>query len=230
MRASPVRIRIQLAALVLATAGAGAQEASGDAPGSPWTYGAWGGIARNSPATIWGTTGGRDVAVTAVRLGRTLAQSRALALDYSLDLVPAAWVSMPPAENPRGYICTYRNGVLSECRPPRTYQEPPAYGVGAAPLGLSVRLRPNRRVQPYVAASSGVLWFQRPVPVDAGGQRHFMLEAGGGLLIQLPLRFGLTAGYKLFHISNAGTARSNPGLDNHLFYAGLLRLPSSPRR
>lgn len=225
-----MRVRVQLIALLVAAMGAGAQETSDTSARAEWAYGAWGGIARNSPATIWGTTGGRDVAVTAVRFGRTIAHSGAAALDYSLDLVPAAWVSMPPAESPTGYICTYRNGVLVRCRAPRTHQEAPSHGVGAAPLGLSLRLRPTRRVQPFIAASSGVLWFQRPIPVDDGGRRHFMLEAGGGLLFRLPSRFGLTTGYKLFHISNAGTAESNPGLDNHMFYVGLMRLASSAIR
>ena len=49
---------------------------------------------------------------------------------------------------------------------------------------------------------------------------------GSGYGLGLGVRFffspkqALTLGYKLHHISNANTGRSNPGMDSHVVYAG----------
>jgi hypothetical protein len=41
-------------------------------------------------------------------------------------------------------------------------------------------------------------------------------------------RVGVLLGYKFYHISNAGTASRNPGLDGHMLVVGLQRTPRYP--
>jgi hypothetical protein len=60
------------------------------------------------------------------------------------------------------------------------------------------------------------------VGVDAG-RFNFTAEAGAGVLVRPARALGVTVGYKLEHISNGGTRRFNPDIDNNLFRIGLVR-------
>jgi hypothetical protein len=100
------------------------------------------------------------------------------------------------------------------------------YGFGAAPLGLELRLAPRRTVQPFLTASGGALWFREPVPAAEAGRFNFTAEVGAGVLVRPSRAFGVMVGYKLQHISNGGTRRSNPGIDNNMFYVGVVRSSS----
>jgi hypothetical protein len=96
-------------------------------------------------------------------------------------------------------------------------------GFGAAPLGIQLRLAPSARVQPFFTASGGALFFAQPVPSEYAGRFNFTAEVGAGALCHVTRTLGVIAGYKLQHISNGGTRRNNPGIDNNLFYLGLAR-------
>jgi hypothetical protein len=196
--------------LVLLCAATGARAQTPDSIQSRWAYGAWGGLAQNSPSRIFGATAGRDVAVTALRVTRSLRATER--------------VSMPRAANP--------GAPFQQCPDPQACplraafaEQDAAFGFGASPLGVELRLRPGALVQPFLAASGGMLWFDRMVPQDGASRLNFIADAGGGLLLGRPGHLGLMVGYKLLHISNGGTASLNPGLDNHMLYAGVLRLP-----
>jgi Lipid A 3-O-deacylase (PagL) len=202
-------------------AGAQAHEMAHDTTHAQNYYGAWGGLAQNSRPGLFGATPGRDVAVTAFRITIPLGATDWVAWDWVGDIVPAAWVSMPSAEFIAG-PCEGSN--LCGLRVAFSGQDA-AYGFGAAPLGMQLRFRPGRVLQPYVAGSGGMLWFQREIPIQRAAQMNFTADAGVGLLVGKPGHLGVMAGYKLHHISNAGTARLNPGMDNYMIYAGLLRIP-----
>jgi hypothetical protein len=49
---------------------------------------------------------------------------------------------------------------------------------------------------------------------------NFMLQFGGGVRWKVKPRHAVTVGYKFVHISNGYTTSFNPGLDNHVIYAG----------
>jgi hypothetical protein len=212
--------KLVLAAALLGGIAVGAGAQAHDTTHVENYYGAWGGLAQNSRPGLFGATPGRDVAVTALRMTIPLGANGAVAWDWVGDLVPAAWVSMPRPETVGSKCgsqsCFTRAGFAGQDA---------AYGLGIAPLGIQLRFRPGHVVQPYVGMGGGMLWFQREIPIERAAQMNFTADAGLGLLLGKPGHLGVMAGYKLHHISNAGTARRNPGMDNYMIYAGLLRVP-----
>lgn len=186
-------------------------------------WGMWGGVARNSPGNLWGAESGRDAELVAVRVTWPLSRTPGLAVDYVLDLVPAARVSMvrdakdpPPCGIAKPGEPCVKLPVVSDTRP--------VLGFGAAPLGLQVRHRLGSRVQAYADLGGGVLRFAREMPMDGAARFNFTAQLGTGLLVGRPGRVGIALGYKFYHISNAGTATYNPGLDNHMLVVGLQRI------
>jgi hypothetical protein len=227
MIASMRKILLGIVLLAGAARGAGAQapdtthHATHDTAHTANYYGVWGGLAQNSRPGLFGAMPGRDVAITALRMTIPLGAASWVAWDWVGDLVPAAWVSMPSEEfiaGPCGGqpVCGLRIGFAGQDA---------AYGIGAAPLGIQLRFRPGHVVQPYLGMGAGMLWFQREIPFERAAQLNFTADAGGGLMIGKPGHLGVMAGYKLHHISNAGTARRNPGMDNYMIFVGLLRVP-----
>jgi Lipid A 3-O-deacylase (PagL) len=187
----------------------------------PTMYGAWLGIARHSPTNIIGNIAGRDVVVSALRVQHPFLRTAHMELDYVPELLPAVWVSAHHADGAQLAPCFNRRF----CRRSIENQQG-VYGFGLSPAGLQLRFAPGSRVQPFVAFDAGALWFTQRMPTSRAEHFSFMLDAGGGVQVAGPDQFGLLLGYKLLHISNGGLARSNPGLDSHVLYAGLVRSTS----
>ena len=207
----------------LSRAGGPDSLAPAPAPRRVWALAAWGGLARNSPDHIWGAEPGRDVAITALRIGWPMARRAGVAVDYVVDLVPAAWVSMPrvPAnvvdacnKRPPGSPCSIRTSYGDGNA---------ARGFGAAPVGIEARFRPGATVQPYASIGAGLLRFGEQVPVAGAATLNITADVGGGALVAVPGAFRLMVGYKFYHISNGGSASQNPGLDSHMAVIGVRR-------
>jgi hypothetical protein len=151
-----------------------------------------------------------------------MVQSNGYAIDYVFDLLPVALVSTPlPSDSSSsgsgcqaGNPCAVR-GLFAHQRA--------VFGEGAMPLGLQVRLVTHRRIQPFASASGGLLWFTKRIPDGEAARLNFAAAVGIGAVAALSSRVGLLLGYQFHHLSNGGTAPSNPGLDSHLFYVGVLR-------
>jgi hypothetical protein len=94
------------------------------------------------------------------------------------------------------------------------------YGAGLSPLGLKINFGQQSWIKPFIAASVGFLYFEEDVPVPRSSRFNFTPEAGLGVQFFLTPKNALTLGYKLHHMSNAYTSRSNPGMDSHVIYAG----------
>ena len=201
------------------TGGQPASAQSVDEPNAPITWEAWGALAQNSPGTLWGAERGRDIAVLALRAAKPFG-APSVRLEYVIDVVPAAWVSMPLAPS--------RCGPLPSGEPCTDYHafegSRVAWGAGIAPIGLQAEFLPGRRALPYISASTGLLYFSRPMPVEGAGRLNFTADAGAGVRIALSTRLQGAVGYKFYHISNGGTARRNPGLDGHMIVIGLRHL------
>ena len=97
---------------------------------------------------------------------------------------------------------------------------------GLSPVGLKLNLLPRRRLQPVVTILGGELYSTRPIPIATAGSFNYTLEVGAGLELYRfrepsTSLFGnrsLRVELRYHHISNAGTATDNPGIDNALFH------------
>jgi hypothetical protein len=94
-------------------------------------------------------------------------------------------------------------------------------GRGSAPLGLELRFRPGKRVQPTAGFTGGFIYFDRDVP-EGGKQFNFSADLGFGLQTYLGKSVALQAGYRYHHLSNGFRSAVNPGFDSNLIFIGLV--------
>jgi len=141
----------------------------------------------------------RQMLLVALRYGRVLAVWDWASLEYTLDLFPAAVVFEPDR---------VRRGSST------------IYGLGFAPLGVKFRIGQESWIKPFVAASLGLVYSRRDVPVPDSSHINFTEEIGLGVDFFLASKTALTVGYKLQHLSNAGLGDRNPGMNSHFIYAG----------
>lgn len=149
----------------------------------------------------------RKFFLTAFRYGRTLTANNTLALQYTLDLVPVAVAT--------GTIVS-RTTVAGV----DTFRRETAYGAGITPLGLQLDFANGSKVHPFVHVNGGLLYFNKPVPIEDSGQFAYVGEAGGGVRIFTSAKRALSFGVRFHHISNGDRAGSNRGLNQFVFYAG----------
>jgi len=152
--------------------------------------------------------GSRDASIPFImgfRYGRVLFVTKALAFEYTADLVPVAIVSQPKAASPSTSGSTGRDHV---------------YGGGVVPVGLQFIFNPHGRIRPFLAARSGPFYFSSPVPEP--GATHFNFLSTGDIGVQIPLsgNRAISAGYRIGHVSNAGISRVNPGFNSSSLFAG----------
>ena len=186
---------------------------------SVWQVGLSAGAARNSPNDgLLGTIPHRDLFLLGVQAGTPILRLGALRVNYFAQVVPLFMIvdRAAPAFDP--YLDA--NGIAR--LPERSY------AVGLSPFGIEVVAPLWRRASVFGATSGGGLIFTRRFPDVTGRRTNFTLEAGGGVRVRVNATHWAQLGYKYHHISNAGTAFANPGLDGNIFYAGYqwaVRLP-----
>lgn len=138
-----------------------------------------------------------------------------LTYTYIIDLLPLVAVSIPSGTVPKTSLSdrtVFTDGITT-------------YGVGIAPIGLRINYRVDAPVEPYIAGSTGALFFHRSLPDGRGERVNFMVDAGAGLQISLTSRTILSVGYRYHHLSNGFRGEINPGIDSHLFHAGVTIVP-----
>jgi hypothetical protein len=161
--------------------------------------------------TFFGRSPDRKLLITAVRAGRVMGSKKHFTFEMTVDVFPYMRL-VQPRESLR---LVTDEGTLID-----TTSGPDAVGVGISPVGLKFLFRRRARVKPFVEATGGVLYFERPVPYDAARNFNYTFDGGAGVQIFSRTRRATTLGYKFHHISNAYTGRINPGIDSHVFYAG----------
>ena len=182
----------------------GAENASASTPSSyalvkgTNEFSLWAGGSPDSAVFI-GKTPDRSLLLVGLRYGRILAAWDSVSLEYTFDIIPAAVVFEPER---------VRRGSST------------IYGAGLSPLGLKINFGQQSWIKPFVGASGGFLYFEDEVPVPRSSRFNFTAELGLGVQFFLTPKSAVTIGYKYHHISNAGTARRNPGLDSNVIYAG----------
>lgn len=170
--------------------------------------GFWGGGSLNGTAAT-GTSEQTRLGLFAFRYARVVSRGESLAFKYTLD-VPFAQMSLPPTQTP-GAI---PNG------PAQLAERRTITGAGLSPVGFQLNFRRRERVQPFVQASGGFLYFGERVPDREGAQLNFTTDFGGGVQWKAGSRRAWTVGYRFHHVSGGYRAGVNPGFDSNLFYAG----------
>lgn len=170
----------------------------------------WGGFSPDSSTFLKGTARTPDAqfGIVAVRYARRFNNGGTVNLKYTADLVPYALLNYPDVEIVSATPLRFQN-----VRPKRR-----AFGI--APVGLQMNFRPRKKLQPFVGASGGLLYFKRTTPNYVGAAFAFTADVGGGIEYRLSKKRAVTFGYKYYHISNGNRGLENPGFDNNLFYIG----------
>jgi opacity protein-like surface antigen len=72
----------------------------------------------------------------------------------------------------------------------------------------------SERLRPYVEAGAGVVWTDLGDRIpEKGSQFNFNLQLGAGLSYFVAPTASINVSYRLQHVSNAGTAKPNHGID-----------------
>ena len=170
--------------------------------------GFWGGGSL-SGTSLTGAAEQTRLGLIAFRYARVFSRGENLAFKYTLD-VPFAQLSCPPAQ---------ATGVQPN-GPAQLLERRTITGAGLSPVGFQVNFRRRQRVQPFVQASGGFLYFGEGVPDRNGAQLNFTTDFGGGVQWKAGSRRAWTVGYRFHHVSGGYRAGVNPGFDSNLFYAG----------
>ena len=86
-----------------------------------------------------------------------------------------------------------------------------AYGVGFDPLGLKWNFQRNGRLSPYLELTGGTLFTDHNVPTNTN-RVNFTDQVALGTHI-LGARYNASLELRYMHISNAGLANLNPGIN-----------------
>lgn len=87
-------------------------------------------------------------------------------------------------------------------------------GEAISPLGFEWNFMPRRRVQPLLTAHGGTMFSHRRIPIAGAASMNFTFAGGAGIEFFLSPSRSVSVEYRVHHISNAGTAMLNPGIDN----------------
>ena len=142
-----------------------------------------------------------------------------IGLEYAADLTPVILATANRTYRFEGDRC---DGPACELSLRRVSVRYSTVGFGVAPIGLQLRLPVASRLTLTTTTTAGGLYFSRPVPDYKAARLNFVGEIGGTVEIAFRSNRVLALGYRFQHISNAGTAPVNVGLDSHLLTVGLV--------
>jgi opacity protein-like surface antigen len=198
--------------LMLSLASVSAQDATtDDYETGKNEFSVWGGFSPDSSTLIKGTGRIEDArfGIVAVRYARRFNTGDTVNLKYTADVIPAAFLNYPDFD----IVPTGNTFTINETRPTR-------YALGVSPLGVQANFRPRKKIQPFIEATGGFLFFNKRTPNYFGTRFAFTADVGGGVEFKLKNKRAFTVGYKYFHISNGNRGIENPGFDNNLIYVG----------
>jgi len=177
----------------------------------------WGGFAPDIPR-VFGGSRKSSFGEIGFRYSRRIATTENLAIKYQIDFIPLA-------------ILNYKRERQIQLSPTTTGFErdsTTAYAAGLTPVNFQLNFRRKSRIQPFLTAEAGMLFFNKKIPDDrsplrpnqVGRSFNFILAGGGGVEFLTDDARSYTVGFKFHHISNASTGNINPGFDQNLFYFG----------
>ena len=145
-----------------------------------------------------------------IRYDRLLLQNRLFAIDYSPEIIPAAFFLQ---STPRAVLTSLNASIP---RPEDRF----AYGLGASPIGIKLVFTRIARLHPFVGVNGGLLYFDHNVPSSLAAQFNFSAAGEAGLSIPLDRHRAVEFSYRFHHFSNAFEAADNPGVDSQMLYLG----------
>ena len=172
-----------------------AQQSSKPLDNQPWDLGVWAGGGFSVP----GGTKDTQAINAGVRLGKVLTGDHGPGFvrgnfEWSADVIPVYYVLQPaPAKN--------------------------AYGAGFNPVNLKWNFTNSARTVPYLELGGGVLFTNTEVPVTTS-KVNFLTHAALGFHFFVREKRALTMNVRYEHISNAGLAVPNPGVNTVQFQLG----------
>ena len=168
----------------------------------PNEFGVWGGGSVAS-TTLIGRWTDFDYGQLAFRYARNLWGNGTFALDWTVDAIPLALISLD-----RGGQPAHNDGPKDV-----------VYGAGIAPIGLRFDYDGFGWWRPYFATNVGFLMFQDRIPTT-GTKFNYTWDFGVGAQLFLTDDQAITLGYDYKHISNAYSGETNPGFDSNILYVG----------
>jgi hypothetical protein len=179
-------------------------------------FAVWGGFAPDMPR-VFGGSRPSSFGEIGLRYSRRIWTGENVALKYQVDFIPVA-------------IIKYRRERLLQTTPTVIYNrdEETAYAVGLTPVNFQLNFRRKTKIQPFITAEAGMIFFNKDIPDDrsplrpnqVGRRFNFTLAGGGGVEFLTDEARSYTVGFKFHHISNSSTGNINPGFDQNLFYFG----------
>jgi opacity protein-like surface antigen len=94
------------------------------------------------------------------------------------------------------------------------------YAPGVTPVGFSVHLLPEHRLQSFLASSAGFIVSARDIPEFKTSAFNFTFSFGGGVEWFRDHRRSWTLEYRVQHTSNKDIGYNNPGLDSQFVRVG----------
>jgi hypothetical protein len=99
-------------------------------------------------------------------------------------------------------------------------QSSTVYAAGFSPLQLRYNFIAIRRLVPYVEIGGSILGSTKPMP-EHTSRLNFLTHGGVGLQLLHDQSRTFQIGMRYQHISNAGIAERNPGINSLYFFTGL---------
>lgn len=213
-----VRASAAVCALALAVSVSGLDaQSAGRTLGVTVTHSVGGGISAHPPPCWSGCVQGdvlSPLSLTTVELELALPfrTRERWGLEYHVRVVPLAMMRNNPTDpammGSRGWFLPQSTGRGS------------TLGIGVKPAGVRGWLGGDElRVE--ADASVGILRFGTALLAANAAKLNFVYEFGVGLRMPWLARGGVVVGYRRHHLSNAGLAEVNPGLNSHMLLVGV---------
>lgn len=205
------------------------------------SFGVFAAWSNNSSHILMGVAEHRQLLQLGVSYSRRLFLNRRLDWQYDAELIPVALESDPLSVDvvrevtPSTATITYTNqpppigcqvavvpfsflladgSVYSGTNTYSCHGRQWTMGEGMSPIGFRWSFRPRHALQPCLVGHGGYLYSTHAIPVQQAGGFNFTFDAGVGLELYRTHARSLRLDYRYHHISNAGTATENPGIDN----------------
>jgi hypothetical protein len=179
-----------------------------------WDFGVWG---QGGQSVSGGT---RDVSVgdAGFRIGKILTEEHLSGwvrgnFEYAVDLIPLYILSGPFKVLPNPIAFTPGSGTCVigvKCGPLLANET--AYGGGFNPFILRWNFTSGKRVAPFIELGGGVLFTNKDLPLQSSNI-NFTPQAAVGVNIFTREKRAVSLDFRYEHISNAGLAKPNPGIN-----------------